>query len=90
MPNALLGIELAITRNGMHQEESLSVEQAIDSYTIKGAEQLFMQDRIGKIAPDYYADLVVLDTDITKVEANQIHEAKVMMTFMNGEVVFER
>ena len=55
-----------------------------------GAEQLFMQDRIGKIAPDYYADLVVLDTDITKVEANQIHEAKVMMTFMNGEVVFER
>ena len=90
MPNALLGIELAITRNGMHQEESLSVEQAIDSYTIKGAEQLFMQDRIGKIAPEYYADLVVLDTDITKVEANQIHEAKVMMTFMNGEVVFER
>ena len=46
--------------------------------------------RSGKIAPDYYADLVVLDTDITKVEANQIHEAKVMMTFMNGEVVFER
>ena len=90
MPNALLGIELAITRNGMHQEESLSVEQAIDSYTIKGAEQLFMQDRIGKIAPEYYADLVVLDTDITKVEANQIHEAKVMITFMNGEVVFER
>ena len=90
MPNALLGIELAITRNGMHQEESLSVEQAIDSYTIKGAEQLFMQDRIGKIAPEYYADLVVLDTDITKVVANQIHEAKVMMTFMNGEVVFER
>lgn len=90
LPNVLHGIELAITRTGMNQEECLSIDQAIDSYTIKGAEQMFMDDRIGKITEDYYADLVVLDRDITKIPTNEIHETKVMMTIMNGEIVFER
>lgn len=94
LPNALLGIELAVTRKSkeasMNQKECMSIQEAIDSYTIQGAKQLFMDDRIGKIAKDYYADFVVLDTDITKVEPETIHQAKVMMTIMNGECVFER
>lgn len=94
LPNALLGIELAVTRQSkdasMNPKECMSIEQAIDSYTIAGAKQLFMEDRIGKIEKDYYADFIVLDTDITKVQPTKIHEAKVMMTIMNGECVFER
>ncbi len=74
----------------MNQEECLTIEQAIDSYTEKGAEQLFMQDRIGFIKEGYYADLVVLDKDITTIPTNEIHSTKVMMTIMNGKVVFER
>lgn len=90
MPNALYGIELAVTRSGMNQNECLSVEQAIDSYTEAGAKQLFMEDKIGKIQEGYYADFVVLDTDITKCEPSKIHEAKVMMTIMNGNEVYTR
>ncbi len=94
MPNALYGIELAVTRKSgtslMNQQECLTITQAIDSYTINGAKQLFMDDRIGKIQEGYYADLVVVDTNITKQEPQKIHEAKIMMTMMNGEVVFER
>ncbi len=90
LPNALYGIELAVSREGMNQEECLTIEQAIDSYTEKGAEQLFMQDRIGFIKEGYYADLVVLDKDITTIPTNEIHSTKVMMTIMNGKVVFER
>lgn len=90
MPNALYGIELAVTRSGMNQDECLSIEQAIDSYTEAGAKQLFMDDKIGKIQEGYYADIVVLDTDITKCEPTKIHETKVMMTIMNGNEVYTR
>ena len=90
IPNALYRIELAVTRKGMNQDECLTIDQAISSYTEKGAEQLFMNDRIGSIKEGYYADLVVLDKDITMIPTNEIHTTKVMMTIMNGEVVFER
>lgn len=90
MPNALLGIDLAVTRKGMNQDECLTIEQAIDSYTSSGAKQLFMEDKIGKIQEGYYADIVVLDTDITKCEPTKIHETKVMMTIMNGNEVYTR
>ncbi len=90
LPNALYGIELAVSRKGMSQDECLTIHQAIDSYTIKGAEQLFMNDRIGKIEEGYYADIVVLDKDLTTIPTSEVHDTKVMMTIMNGEVVFER
>lgn len=94
MPDALYGIELAVTRKSkeacMNSDECMNIEEAIDSYTIAGAKQLFMDDKIGKIEEGYYADLVVIDTNIAKIPAEKIHEAKVMMTFMNGEIVFER
>ena len=97
MPDVLRGIELAVTRQSikdpsvsMSQKENLSVEQALDSYTTAGAEQLFMSDRIGKIEEGYLADLVVLDQDITKCDPHEIHNTKVMMTIMDGRTVFER
>lgn len=95
LPQALLGIQLACTRtstkgDAMNQKECMTIEEAIDSYTIQGAKQLFMEDRIGKIEQGYYADLVVLDEDITKKDIHTVKDTKVMMTIMNGEVVFER
>lgn len=90
MPNALYGIELAVTRVGMNQNESLTIEEAIDSYTEAGAKQLFMEDKIGKIQEGYYADFVVLDTDITNCDPSKIHEAKIMMTIMDGNEVYTR
>lgn len=97
MPSALKGIELAVTRHSishpdysMNLKECLSIDEAIASYTEKGAEQLFMQDSIGSVKEGYYADFVVLDQDITKCDVNKIHETKVMMTVMNGRTVYER
>lgn len=97
MPDILKGIELAVTRKSiadpsasMNPEEALSVEQALASFTTKGAEQLFMSDRIGKIEAGYLADLTVLDQDITACDPHEIHQTKVMMTIMDGRTVFER
>ena len=46
----LLVLNLPLQGNGMHQERKQTWNEQGDSYTIKGAEQLFMQDRInGKV-----------------------------------------
>lgn len=97
MPDVMRGIELAVTRQSllhpsasMNPSESLTIEEAMASYTTDGAKQLFMHDRIGKIAAGYLADLTVLDQDIVSIDPHEIHNVKVMMTIMDGRTVFER
>ena len=87
---------LAVTRESkrfpgcsMNKDEALTVEQAIMSYTEKGAEAIFMDDRIGRIKEGYYADFAVLDTNLMQCDVNAIGDAKVLMTVMNGERVYE-
>ena len=95
IPDVLKGIELAVTRTSldgsaaMNREECLSVDQAIESYTESGAKAFGMEDRIGKIKEGYYADFAVIDQDITKMKPEEIHTAKVLMTAVGGETVFE-
>ena len=95
-PDVVKGIQMAVTRTSldgsasMNPEECMSVEQALESYTNKGAEAFFAADRFGSINEGNYADFVVLDQDLTRVPAESIHKTKVLMTVMNGETVFER
>ena len=95
-PDPIRGIQLAVTRRSfdgkheMEQSECLSVDQAIRSYTCRGAEQLFMEDRLGCIREGYYADFAVIDRDIRECEPQDISKASVVCTYMNGEKVFEK
>ena len=91
----LKGIELAVTRTSldgsasMNPDECLSVDQAIASYTENGARAFGLEDRVGFIREGYLADFAVIDHDITAMKPEEIHTAKVIMTVMDGETVFE-
>ena len=93
-PDALKGIYYAVTRTStmtgdqMNQAECLSVEQALESYTEKGAKAFGMEDVLGRIAEDYYADFTVIDTDITACKVEDILKAKVIRTVVGGEDVY--
>ena len=91
------GIECAVTRQSlsfpgmaMNPDEKLSVDEAIATFTVNGAKQLFMEDRIGQIKEGYYADLVVLDQDPYETDPTQIHDIRVMMTVSDGRMVYTR
>lgn len=92
----LLGIQLACTRKSIHfggemsQKECLDLDQAIATFTQNGAKQLFMDDRLGYIKEGYIADFVVLEEDITEKDLSDVANTRVMMTVMDGKVVFER
>ena len=70
--------------------ERLSLENLIEGYTYSGAYQLRMDDRLGSIEVGKIADLVVLSDNLFEMDSYDIHKAKVDVTLMGGEVVFER
>ena len=71
------------------ESERLSVESLVRGFTIDAAYQLHMEDRIGSIEVGKKADLVVLDQDIFAVEAYDIHKTEVVLTVMDGDIVYE-
>ena len=72
------------------ESERLSVESLVKGFTIDAAYQLHMEDEIGSIEVGKKADLVVLDQDIFSVDPYSIHKTNVVMTIMDGEVVYEQ
>lgn len=96
LPDPLAAIRMACTRtsmstgDSMNQKECLNVEQAIELMCDKGYEQLFMNERFGAIAEGYIADFIVLDQDIRRMDPEKITDAKIMMSVVDGESVFER
>ncbi len=75
---------------GYIPEERMSVEDAIDIYTIGSAYNEFKENLKGRLYKDYAADLIVLDRDIFTVDQNEIKDIKVDMTIIDGNIVFAR
>jgi predicted amidohydrolase YtcJ len=72
------------------ESERLSVESLVRGFTIDAAYQLHMEDEIGSIEVGKKADLVVLDENIFEIDAYSIHKTEVVLTMMDGEVVYAR
>ena len=72
------------------ESERLSVESLVRGFTIDAAYQIRMEDEIGSIEVGKLADIVVLDQNIFEVDPYSIHKTNVVMTLLNGEVVYEQ
>ena len=72
------------------ESERLSIESLVRGFTIDAAYQLHMEDQIGSIEVGKMADLVVLDQDIFEIDPYSVHKTKVVMTVMDGKVVYEQ
>ncbi|MBT8093047.1 MAG: amidohydrolase [Gammaproteobacteria bacterium] len=71
------------------ESERLDVASLVRGFTIDAAYQMRMEDDIGSIEVGKKADLIVLDQDIFEVDAYDIHKTKVLLTMLDGEVVYE-
>ena len=95
--NPILGIYAAVTRrtldnrnpNGWIPEQKITVEEAVRAYTMGSAYAEFMDDVKGSLTVGKLADIVILSDDIFRIDPVQIERARVVMTIMNGRVVFE-
>ncbi|MGN1405595.1 MAG: amidohydrolase [Erysipelotrichaceae bacterium] len=94
MPDVLKGIQLSVTRTSIDstgpylKEQALTVNEAIDSFTVNGAYASFEESIKGAIESGYLADFVVVDQKIEKCDVNRIKDIKVLETYVGGKRVF--
>jgi predicted amidohydrolase YtcJ len=79
-----------VTGDTFYPGQSMTRMEALESYTLHCAFASFMEDLIGTITPGKYADLVVLDRDITSVPEAEVPGAQVDLTIVGGDVRFRR
>ncbi len=91
----LVGIYAAVTRKGMSgrvfgPDEAITIEEAIQGYTIKGAYLGFEEDIKGSLEPGKLADMVVLSDDILTIDFEEIMDIEVEQTYIGGKLVYQQ
>ena len=93
----LAGIHAAVTRRradgspgpeGWHPEQRITVEEAVQAYTLDAAYASGEERKKGSIAPGKLADLVVLSQDIFAIPPMDILETEVEGTVLDGKFVY--
>ena len=94
LPDVMEGIECAVTRCSLDgtgpylPQEAFTVQEALDSFTVRGAEASFEEDRKGLIREGYLADFVVLGQDPFATEPRELHRIPVLATYLGGRCVY--
>ena len=75
--------------DGLNPNERLSIEEAVDAYTLGSAYAEGKEGRKGRLKPGYQADMVLLDRNIFSIAATEILHTRVQKTFVDGRLVYE-
>lgn len=94
--NPIQGFYAAVTRQhedgtpqaGYFPEQRMTREEALKGFTIWAAYAAFAEETHGSIETGKRADLVVLDRDIMKIAPREIVGAKVILTMIDGKIVY--
>ncbi len=94
----LTGISAVVTRRtldgknpeGWFPEQKISLEDAIQGYTLNGAYAEFSEGLKGSIEPGKLADCVILSRNIFEIPPEEIQSAEVKMTLFNGKVIYNK
>jgi predicted amidohydrolase YtcJ len=92
----LLGIYAAVTRqtldgypaDGWFPEERITVQEALEAYTIAPAFAASQEHWKGKLAPGYAADLTVLSQDLFAIPPSAIRDVQVLRTMVGGSWIY--
>jgi predicted amidohydrolase YtcJ len=92
--NAFEAMEHAVTRSSSRGQEPLLPEQSIglqdivDGYTINAAFALKQERTTGSLEAGKRGDFIVLDRDIFAIDPFNIHDTKVLATYLDAREVY--
>lgn len=98
-PDPWNGIEGMITRENpsgaykgtaLWPDQKISLETAIEIFTINSAHVLGLENEIGSIEVGKSADIIVLSQNLFEIPAHDIADTKVLTTYFEGRPIFER
>ncbi len=89
----LAAIQAAVTRQSrtgitLNPAERLSCLEAIGLFTHAAAWIGFEENQVGSIIPGMRADVVILDSDLTRLPSEAISRARVHTTIIDGLIVY--
>jgi len=70
-------------------EEAIDRVTALKMATTWASEYVLAEDTLGTLEPGKYADFAVLDKDFFTIPVEEIRELKVLMTGLNGQIVYD-
>lgn len=71
------------------KNQALTIEEAVQGYTINAAKALGMDDRIGSLEIGKLADMTVIDGDLFSEPAESVAKLPLWMTIIDGEVKWQ-
>lgn len=97
VPNPFWGLHAAVTRlqadgsptaEGWIPEEKISLAEALHAYTTDAACAVGLENRLGKLSPSFYADLIVLDQDPFAISPYELRDLQPCATMVAGKWVW--
>ena len=79
-----------INGDEFYPEHIMTRKEAMETYTINGAYSAFEEEIKGTLTPGKYADFVVLSKNLLTVDYREIPSAEVEMTFVGGELKYQK
>ena len=70
------------------RQQAVSLDQAIQMFTINSARHLGNEDKLGRLRPGMLADIIVLDRDPYAIPVTELHKVLVDLTIIDGEIVY--
>jgi predicted amidohydrolase YtcJ len=92
--NAFEAMEHALTRaeargkEPLLPEQSLKIEDVVDAYTTNAAYALKQERTTGSLERGKRGDLIVLDRDIFTLDPFDLHNTRVLTTYLDGRAVY--
>jgi hypothetical protein len=96
-PNPFWGLHAAHTRrradgspgpDGWYPAEKLTLAEALEAYTVGPAYAAYAEHRMGRLAPGYLADLIVLAQDPFACDPDELLKMESAATMVGGEWVW--
>lgn len=76
--------------HGWFPEQKLSIQEALEAYTVGSAYAEFQEGEKGSITTGKLADMVLLSDDILVIDPTRIRDVKVLKTWVGGRLVYTR